>query len=187
MNRERGQDSRMSRESWLDHALKILRDEGIQGVRIDRMARDIGVTKGSFYWHFADLNDLRQSILEYWANRYSDVISENPNYQKQDPTTGLLEAMTRVRKEGLDAFEVAIRSWADHDPAADVAVRAVYQRRTTFVKRFFTRLGFRGLEADMRTHATLCYMSWEPSMYVDDSPTRRLKLLKRHLELLTKK
>ena len=181
------QESRLSREAWLYHALEILRDEGIQGVRVDRMARDLGVTKGSFYWHFKDLSDLRQSILNHWAARYSDVVSENPEYLNDDPKQGLLAAMTRVRDDKLDAFEVAMRSWADHDPVADEAVRAVYERRTKFVQGFFRRLGFRGLDAEMRTRSILCYMSWEPNMYVEDLPGRRLNLLKLHLELLTKK
>ena len=180
-------DPRLSRDCWLQHALEVLRDEGIQGVRIDRMARDLGVTKGSFYWHFKDLDDLRQSILDHWAEQYSDVISENRDFLEADPATGLLDAMTRARKDGLDAFEVAMRSWADHDQLADKAVNAVYKRRTKFVRSFFTRLGFRGLEAEMRTHTVLCYMSWEPSMYAGDSPVRRLNLLKLHLDLLTKK
>jgi AcrR family transcriptional regulator len=180
-------ENRLSRDSWLHQALEILRDEGIQGVRIDRVARDLGVTKGSFYWHFKDLHDLRQSVLRYWAERYSDVISENEAYLEGDPAEGLLAAMTRVREEGLDAMEIPMRSWADHDPTADQTVREVYERRTKFVRSFFTRLGFRGLDAEMRTRSILCFMSWEPSMYVDDSPGRRLKLLKRHLQLLTTK
>ena len=187
MARKASADTRLSRDRWLEHALEILRDEGIQGVKIDRMAKDLGVTKGSFYWHFKDLEDLRTSMLKHWARQYSDVISENPHYHQIDPREGLLAAMTRVREDRLDEFEVAMRSWADHDPIADTVVIGVYHRRTKFVRSFFTRLGFRGLDADMRTHSTLCHMSWEPSMYVDDSPTRRLKLLKLHVEMVTKK
>ncbi len=187
MQLDRTDDGRLSRNSWLNHALQILRTEGIRGVRIDRMARDLGVTKGSFYWHFKDLDDLRRNILEHWAEQYSDVISEDHDYREADPAAGLIAAMTRVRKDGLDAFEVAVRSWADHDPVANEAVRAVYERRTKFVRSFFHRLGFRGLDAEMRTRAALCYMSWEPSMYMDDSPARRLNLLKLHLQMLTKK
>lgn len=187
MQKDRTEETRLSRKSWLDHALQILQDEGIQGVRIDRMARDLGVTKGSFYWHFKDLDDLRRSILEHWAEQYSDVVSENREYLEVDPVVGLFAAMARVREDGLDAFEVAMRSWADHDPVANEAVRAVYERRTTFVRGFFRRLGFSELDAEMRTRAALCFMSWEPSMYVDDSPAQRLTLLKLHLELLMKK
>lgn len=186
MHTDRIEDTRLSRKSWLNKALQILRNEGIQGVRIDRMARDLGVTKGSFYWHFKDLDDLRRRILEHWAEQYSDAVSQNREYLEADPVVGLLAAMTRVREEGLDAFEVAMRSWADHDPVADEIVRAVYERRTRFVRSFFERLGFTGLDVEVRARSTLCYMSWEPSMYAEESPSRRLNLLKLHLELLTK-
>ena len=180
-------ETRLNRDGWLQHALEVLRDEGIQGVRIGRMARDLGVTKGSFYWHFKDLHDLHQSMLEHWAEKYSDVVSENREYFNRDAIGGLLAAMSRVREDRLDAFEVAMRSWADHDPVADAVVRAVYERRTKFVRSFFTRLGFNGADADVRTHTTLCYMSWEPAMYATDSDRRRLNLLKLHLELVTRK
>lgn len=186
MQKNRTEDTRLSRKSWINHALGILQNEGIQGVRIDRMARDLGVTKGSFYWHFKDLDDLRRSILEHWAEQYSDVVSENREYLEADPFVGLLAAMARVREDGLDAFEVAMRSWADHDPVANEAVHAVYERRTKFVRRCFRRRGFSGLDAELRTRAALCFMSWEPSMYVDDSPAQRLNFLKLHIELLMK-
>ena len=61
---DQGSERQLNRNAWLEQALHVLREEGIQGVRIERLARDLGVTKGSFYWHFDNLDDLRQSILE---------------------------------------------------------------------------------------------------------------------------
>lgn len=187
MARRSSREARLNRDAWLQHALKILRDEGIQGVRIDRLARDLGVTKGSFYWHFKDLADLRQSILDHWAERYSNVIVENRAFLEAEPAEGLFAAMKMVRTNRLDEFEIALRSWADHDSEADKVVRTVYERRTKFVRSFFTRLGFRGKDAEIRTRSLLCFMSWEPSMYEDDSTSRRLNLLKLLHELLTSK
>lgn len=175
-----------SRDEWLQQSLEVLRDEGIQGVRIERLARDLGVTKGSFYWHFEDRDDLRRSILDYWVKQYNDVIVENREFLEAEPAEGLLAAIKRVREEGLHKYELAMRAWAEHDSNADRAVRAVYQERTTFVRAFFTRPGFRGPDAEIRTRLTLCYLSWEPNMYPDDSDSRRLELLKFQHELLTK-
>ena len=118
---------------------------------------------------------------------YTSVIVDNREFRESDPARGLLAAMTKVRAEGLDNYELAVRGWADHDPKVDAAVREVYAQRTAFVKGFFTRLGFRGIDAEFRTRLTLCYMSWEPNMYPDESKTQRLKLLKAQLELLTRK
>ena len=65
------------------------------------------------------------------------------------------------------------------------AVRAIYEKRTKFVRSFFTKLGFRGLDAEIRTRSILCYLSWEPNMYSDETQARQLRLLKLHHELLT--
>jgi len=180
-------ETRLSRDAWLGRALEVLREEGIQGVRVERLARDLKVTKGSFYWHFKDREDLRRSILDYWTKQYNDVVVENREFLEAEPAEGLLAAIASVREQGLDKYELAIRAWADHDSDADMAVRAVYEKRTAFVRGFFTRLGFRGLRADIRTRLTLCYLSWEPNMYPDESEARRLNLLKLQHELLTKK
>jgi AcrR family transcriptional regulator len=180
-------ETRLSRDAWLGRALEVLREGGIQGVRVERLARDLKVTKGSFYWHFKDRNDLRRSILDYWTKQYNDVIVENREFLEAEPAEGLLAAITRVREEELDKYELAIRAWADHDSHADRVVRAAYEKRTAFVRGFFTRLGFRGLEAEIRTRLTLCYLSWEPHMYPDESEARRVKLLNLQHELLTRK
>ena len=179
--------NRLSRDAWLQRALEVLREEGIQGVRIERLARDLGVTKGSFYWHFEDRDDLWRSILEFWSEKYTDTVVENEAFRGEDPAADLLAAMSKVRKEGLEAYELAVRAWADHDEMAEKAVQEVYARRTRFVESFFKRLGFRGAEAELRARMMLCYLSWEPSLHPEDSQQRRMKLLKMQIELLTKK
>ena len=180
-------EPQLSREAWLQRALEVLRDEGIQGVRVERLARDLGVTKGSFYWHFADRDELWQGLLEFWSEIYNDVVTRNPEFQQGDAADVLLQAMTMIRHEGLDRFELAIRAWADHDPMADQAVRKVYAHRIEFISGLFRRMGFRGLEAEIRTRLTLCYLSWEPNMYPDETESRRLQMLKRQHALLTQK
>jgi AcrR family transcriptional regulator len=179
--------ARLTREAWLQYALQVLRLEGLQGMRIDRMASDLGVTKGSFYWHFEDLKDLQGSVMKHWRDRYNNIIIENREFLDAEPAVGLLSAVTRIREEGLDEYEVAIRNWAFHDPYVEEVVRKVYGERKTFVRSFFTRLGFRGMDAEIRTRLTLCYMSWEPSIYQEDSKSQRVKMLKSVHELLTKK
>lgn len=79
-----------------------------------------------------------------------------------------------------------MRAWADQDVAASRVIRTAYEKRTKFVRSFCTRLGFRRLDAEIRTRLMLCCMSWQPSMYVDETETRRLKMLHIQHELLTK-
>ena len=88
---------RLSRDAWLQHALEVLRAEGISGVRVERLARDLKVTKGSFYWHFEDRSDLLENILEYWDGRYTDVALQNRELTDVEPALGLLRLIARSR------------------------------------------------------------------------------------------
>ena len=187
MGSDSTQETRLSRDAWLRRALDVLRSEGIQGVRVERLARDLDVTKGSFYWHFNNGDDLRRSILDFWTRQYNDVIIENREFLESEPAEGLLAAIMRVRENGLDKHELAMRAWADHDSIADKVVRVVHDRRKRFVGSFFSRLGFRGLDAEIRTRLTLCYMSWEPNMYQEEPEARQINLLKLQHDLLTRK
>ena len=156
-------------------------------MRVERLARELGVTKGSFYWHFTDRADLLNRMLEFWSQKYTDVIVENPEFLEGDPGEGLLAVLVRVRKEKLEEFELALRSWARLDPNVDKTVREVYRKRTDFVRGFFKRLGFRGMEVEIRARLALCYLAWERSMYDEDSEASRLKMLKLQHALLIKR
>ena len=175
----------LDREAWLIRALEVLLHEGIHGVRVERLARDLEVTKGSFYWHFQDREDLLKAVLEYWSDAYNDIVLDNPEFQQGDAGRALLSAMKRVREEGLDRYELAMRAWAAHDAAANRVVEKVYAKRTQFIRNCFERIGFRGMEAEIRTRLMLCYMSSEPSMYAKESRSKRLRLLELQHALLT--
>lgn len=177
--------SNLDREAWLIRALEVLLREGVHGVRIECLARELEVTKGSFYWHFRDRGDLLNAVLEYWSDAYNDIVLEDSDFQQGDAGSALLSAMKRVRDEGLDRYELAMRAWAAHDASANRVVKKVYAKRMQFIQGCFERMGFRGIEAEIRTHLLLCYMSWEPNMYAKESKSRRLQLLELQHALLT--
>ena len=64
----------LDRNAWLVQALKILSREGLAGVRVEKIARSLHVTKGSFYWHFKDRDDLFSGMLDYWADVLTDDV-----------------------------------------------------------------------------------------------------------------
>ena len=174
----------LSREAWLEEALHVLRDEGVQGVRVERLARDLEVSKGSFYWHFENRDDLLQGMLEYWQDAYNSVVVDNPEFAGGDPAASMLSAMQMIRDRQLDQYERAFRAWADHDPVAEQVVREVYDRRHRFISGLFRRMGFRGTEIEIRTRIVLCFLSWEPSLYIEQSDRQRKQLLKKEHDFL---
>jgi AcrR family transcriptional regulator len=64
----------LSRGDWVAVALGILADEGIEAVRITRLAVDLGVTRGSFYWHFKDRDDLLAALIAAWEARNTKAL-----------------------------------------------------------------------------------------------------------------
>jgi AcrR family transcriptional regulator len=97
----------------------VLAEQGVQGMRIEVLAKNFGVTKGSFYWHFKDRQDLFNAVLQTWRDgRIRDITS------RASPTPGLereqllhlidVYGATRNRK-GI-SIELAVREWAGGTP-----------------------------------------------------------------------
>ena len=98
--------TRLSASDWVDVGFAFLGEEGIQGIKIDRMAERLGVTKGSFYWHFKDLDDFLQAVA---SSRYGLVVNG-------DSVSGTLADVLKID----DETEVLRR-----DAAVDELMRAV--------------------------------------------------------------
>ena len=125
---------RVSKAEWLALSLEVLATEGVQGVRIERLARDLGIAKAGFYWHFRDRRDLLQSLLDYWAHEFTAVVTENLELLEGDPKQRLYKTMLMILDHDLAKYDLAIRAWAAHDPAAAKAVRHVTRMRLDFLR-----------------------------------------------------
>ena len=178
---------RVSKAEWLELALKVLASEGVQGVRVERLARDLGIAKAGFYWHFRDRRDLLQSILAYWSHEFTAIITENPELVEGDPNRRLYDAMAMILDHDLAKYDLAMRGWASHDPVAANAVRSVFRMRLDFARSIFSDLGFRGRQLEMRTRLFVAYHAGEEAMFDDLTKDERRQLLRlRHKLLVTK-
>jgi AcrR family transcriptional regulator len=176
--------SRKSKADWLQAALAALVREGIQGVRVERLARDLGVAKSGFYWHFRDRDDLLRGLLRYWAEEYTEVVSEDSQIRAEGPVERIWRVMEVVVDHDLARYDLAMRSWAEHEPRAARAIRRAYKLRLDFVRAAFAELGFKGDELEMRTRLFVCYQSWEKIAFGGSKETRR-RFMERRLRLLT--
>ena len=68
----------VSKSQWIEEALHVLKSDGIDGVRIGRLATRLGIARSGFYWHFTDHRDLLDHLLEYWAHEYTEVVLRDP-------------------------------------------------------------------------------------------------------------
>jgi AcrR family transcriptional regulator len=184
---EKARKKRVSKAEWLAKALETLAVEGWQGVRVDRMASEFGISRAGFYWHFENRDDLMQSMLDYWAHEYTAVVTENVQLQEGDPKDRLNMTRTMILEYDLTKYDLAIRDWATHDKAAAKAVKSVDQMRFGFVGRLFREMGFRGKQLEMRTQLFVCYHSCEFGMFANHSKANREKLSRLQYDLLVTK
>ena len=152
-------------DDWLRVAADVLVDKSVEGVRVDVLARTLNVTRGSFYWHFADRDDLLQRLLQSWRQQQTDqVIAAN---QRQGVTAqGIIHELTGLPMRGVKAqrggaIELAIRAWARRDPMARAVVDEVDQVRLEYIALCFRELGFCSPTARHRAFLLYAYMQSE--------------------------
>jgi AcrR family transcriptional regulator len=178
---------RVSKQDWLEQGLVVLRREGVSGVRVEPLARELGVAKSGFYWHFQDRDALLQQMLAYWAHEYTGVVTENVELMRAAPEERLRLTMHMILDHDLTGLDLSMRAWAGHDPGVARVVRKVYAMRLEFVGGAFAELGFTGDDLEMRTRLFVGYQSWERVMFWKDSKKKLRSLIDRRLKLLLRK
>ena len=147
------------REDWLAQGVRALREGGVEAVRVEPLARSLGVTKGSFYWHFADRPALLEALLALWERETAEVVTEAA--RAATPAQRLVryfEIVTASRDYPPDA---AIFAWATVDPAVARRAEAVERMRIEFLRRQFREQGVGEDEAVRRADAAyLASLGW---------------------------
>jgi len=146
----------LSREAWLAAALRVLEKRGISAVKIDALARQFKVTRGSFYFHFAGLKDMQEGLLEIWRSRNTLPFEQ-------------LAARTDLAAVAL--FDAVVHVWVDEDPFSpllDLAIRdwsrtarrlaeevaAMDELRISLLMRSFREMGYGADESLVRARIT---------------------------------
>ncbi len=157
--RPAAESARLDPQAWIDAALEILADGGIDAVRIEPLAKQLGVTKGSFYWHFKDRGALLDAMLTQWRrNTTLDIIArlERSAATPEARLAQLLKMPFRgVKADKSAEVELALRLWGRRDPQARAALAEVDQLRLRYFQDLLQRLGFSSEAAAVR--AIYCY------------------------------
>jgi AcrR family transcriptional regulator len=148
-------------ENWIEAATTVLVDQGIDHVRVDILAGQLGVTRGSFYWHFRDREDLLRRVLQTWAERSTAQLTRRLASARDDPREQLRDVISlpfRGRAAARAArIELAIRAWARRDDMARLAVDEADASRIAYHALVFQALGFSECEARMRAFVLYSY------------------------------
>ena len=176
---------RTSKNEWLRIALETLDKEGVEALRIERLAKKLGVSRSSFYWYFKDRNDLRDQLIDLWEYESTSIGISNPRLQELTPKGCLEETMYMILEKDLTRYDSAMIHWAKTDTSIATRVSKIYRLRMKFIEEMFSKLGFKGVDLEMRTRLFVCYHSSERTMFWKESKKSLKALIQKRVELLT--
>jgi len=149
MDKATPKSKRLSPADWADEALVAIARGGLSAVAVELLAAQLGVTKGSFYWHFADRAALIQAALDRWEQIHTEAIIEMMDAEP-DATQRLrllLRAVVGVAK--VDQIEVALLASTDEPNVAATMARAT-ERRIAYVAMLYEEMGLDAVAARHR-------------------------------------
>lgn len=145
---------------WLQSALSLLVYKSVDAVRIDVLAQQLKVTRGSFYWHFKDREDLLQRLLVRWRDETTEQVIDRFERRGAEPRELILELFslpfrgTAAREAA--SIELAIRAWARRDPMARQALDTVDAQRLSYIAQCLSSMGSLTI-AESRSRAFALY------------------------------
>lgn len=142
-------------EDWIRAGTEALAEGGLAAVRVEALARRLGVTKGSFYWHFANRKALIEGILESWRQRQTLSIIEQVERGAAGPTERLHLLAKLTENDGEHPVDLALRDEGSRNPEIAAFVAQVDATRMGFLHGLFQELGCSPIEAHARS--LLCY------------------------------
>lgn len=180
-------DKRLSRQEWLQRALDILATEGQAKLRVRELVDRMGVSTGSFYWHFKNRADFVTQLVDYWAEFSTQQIAVKMRSATGNATSRLLALMRAIEEGDLGKYDLPIRAWAAQEPAVAQTVRKVDRLRISIVRELFGEMGFSGRELEMRALTFAVYHSLEQGFQERPSKAKRKGLIELRHALFTRK
>jgi AcrR family transcriptional regulator len=177
----------LSREDWILAGFRALTAGGAGALRVEAVARHLGTTKGSFYWHFADPADWRESMLDYWEDvAFRQIIAAleplAPGLPRLQTLVQIATTMNHDPSHGGAAAEPALREWARYAPDVAKVVRRVDAGRTAYVKDCLQDAALDDHEAIWQ--ARLVYAALLGLQILPASPENDAQTLAKLIELL---
>lgn len=159
-NTRRKTTESLTRDDWISGAWDMLGENGLDGVRVEPLARRLGVTKGSFYWHFKDRQQLVEALLDRWFSIWDDQMSPRME-QAADPADRVWALFESVVGRVTRGQTVSLRMLSHSD--VDVA-RRIEERdaqRLSFLMEQLVTIGFSSDEARVRGQVYQTIMTGE--------------------------
>jgi AcrR family transcriptional regulator len=147
---------RLTAQDWIDLALKTLAREGFQALKADVLARKLGVSRGSFYWHFSELDAFHAQVIEHWRQTATEAIIAD--LEQYDSREQRLDVLLRGAFGHSGLLEVRMRGWAEQNAQAARVLSDIDRRRKAYTEQMLAVAGIKPPLA--ATRAQLLYWTY---------------------------
>jgi AcrR family transcriptional regulator len=173
-------DPPLGRKDWIEAAIVLLAEDNVEALRVDTLAEKLGVTKGSFYWHFDGREDLLFAVLDEWRLRMTSEIQALILDRSGTPW----ERLERLLRIAISArpdvpggpFEMTLRDWARRDAKVAGVMREVDAERVRFLRQLYRETGLE--ESDVNDFSEL-HMAFVIGTRVTVDPSDRDEIHRR--------
>lgn len=175
---------RGSEELWLDAAYEMALQSGIEAVKVMPLAKKLGMSRTSFYWHFEDREALLAALIKRWqAKNTGNLIARTKIYAQSisEATLNLFDCW--IDPDLFDSrFDLVIRNWAPQSAELKTILEQADGARIDAISAMFLRFGFDAQQADIRAHTVYYTQIGYISMRVDETLSERLKKMPTYVE-----
>jgi AcrR family transcriptional regulator len=171
--------TRTPRASWIQEGLRALGIGGRDAVRIEKLAQELGVTKGGFYWHFEDRPALLEEMLDAWERLVVDEVVERVEGGGGDARAKLRRLFALASSiRDMMKIELAVRDWARRDKAVAKRLRRIDNRRMEYMRSLFAAFCPDEDEVEVRCMLVMSLFIGNHFMVADHGARSRADVLK---------
>lgn len=170
--------AQLTREDWIEAARKVLISSGVDDVKVDRLARKMKVTRGSFYWHFKNRQDLLDALLAQWERQNLSEIEQVRERVSVDSPDAMVELIRIWLSEdpAYPTFDMAIRFWARKSPPVAKLVRRIDQAWIAVLTKIHVRSTDDPLDAEARARVNYFHQIGYWALAIEESIEDRLRM-----------
>jgi AcrR family transcriptional regulator len=177
--------ARTPRERWVAEGLRVLAAGGVDAVRVEVLAKNLGVTKGGFYGYFADRDALLEAMLDAWERESTDAALARIEAEGGDPKRKIARAgVLTFSADHLLPVDLAVRDWARRDDAVAARLRRVDNRRMGLLREMIGTFCADPDEVEARSLLAFCVAIGAPLLAADHDGRTRAQVLSRAADLV---
>ncbi|MET9342627.1 TetR/AcrR family transcriptional regulator [Nonomuraea sp. NPDC003804] len=177
--------TRTPRDRWIEEGLRALAAGGPDAVRVEALAKRLGVTKGGFYGSFADRDALLEAMLDAWERESTDEVIDRIEREGGDPKTKIERAgVLTFSDDRLLPIDLAVRDWARRDEGVAERLRRVDNKRMALLREMIGTFCSDPDEVEARSMLAFCVAIGEHFLAADHGDRTRAQVLARAADLL---